>query len=104
MCRDLDNSLIQCVHGKIPVSKVNSAKRISAMAWQLLQSKVLVLHSFFNTTVLYIGVIMCSLQNENILCSSLKNITDGSSFLIYLRTSRIVLLFFLLYIVVGNEE
>ncbi|KAJ4773009.1 Ubiquitin carboxyl-terminal hydrolase 26 [Rhynchospora pubera] len=36
---DLDNCSIQCVHEKIPVSRVNSAKRISAMAWQLLQSK-----------------------------------------------------------------
>ncbi|KAJ3692558.1 hypothetical protein LUZ60_011653 [Juncus effusus] len=35
----LDNSGILCEHGKVPVSKVNSMKRISAMAWQLLHSK-----------------------------------------------------------------
>ncbi|XP_026661046.1 ubiquitin carboxyl-terminal hydrolase 26 isoform X2 [Phoenix dactylifera] len=35
----LDNSLIQCIHGKVPVSMVTSMKRLSNTAWQKLLSK-----------------------------------------------------------------
>ncbi|XP_027353801.1 ubiquitin carboxyl-terminal hydrolase 26-like [Abrus precatorius] len=35
----LDNTSIQCSHGKIPVSKVTSMKRLSAKAWDKLFSK-----------------------------------------------------------------
>ncbi|XP_057987065.1 ubiquitin carboxyl-terminal hydrolase 26 isoform X2 [Hevea brasiliensis] len=35
----LDNTLIQCSHGKVPVSKVGSMKRLSAEAWTKLFSK-----------------------------------------------------------------
>ncbi|OAY70810.1 Ubiquitin carboxyl-terminal hydrolase 26 [Ananas comosus] len=35
----LDNSSIQCEHGKVPFSKVNSMKRLSTTAWQMLLSK-----------------------------------------------------------------
>lgn len=36
----LDNTPIQCSHGKVPVSKVGSMKRMSAAAWTKLFSKV----------------------------------------------------------------
>ncbi|XP_073011586.1 ubiquitin carboxyl-terminal hydrolase 26 [Typha latifolia] len=35
----LDNSPIQCEHGKVPASKVSSMKRLSSRAWQILLSK-----------------------------------------------------------------
>ncbi|XP_047154328.1 ubiquitin carboxyl-terminal hydrolase 26 isoform X1 [Vigna umbellata] len=35
----LDNSPVQCSHGKVPVSKVTSMKRLSAKAWDMLFSK-----------------------------------------------------------------
>lgn len=35
----LDNTPIQCEHGKVPVSKVGSMKRLSAKAWTILTSK-----------------------------------------------------------------
>ncbi|KAK3025995.1 hypothetical protein RJ639_042152, partial [Escallonia herrerae] len=35
----IDNNSIQCVHGKVPVSKVGSMKRLSAKAWTMLFSK-----------------------------------------------------------------
>ncbi|GMH10736.1 hypothetical protein Nepgr_012577 [Nepenthes gracilis] len=35
----LDNSTIKCMHGKVPVSKVGSIKRLSPKAWTLLYSK-----------------------------------------------------------------
>lgn len=35
----IDNSSIQCIHGKVPVSKVSSAKRLSVEAWTMLHSK-----------------------------------------------------------------
>jgi ubiquitin carboxyl-terminal hydrolase 48 len=39
-CRSIDNGPIQCEHGKVPVSKLTSMKRLSAAAWQKLFSKV----------------------------------------------------------------
>lgn len=39
-CSALDNATIQCLHGKMPVSKVTSAKRLSAEAWLKLSSQV----------------------------------------------------------------
>ncbi|XP_010108151.2 ubiquitin carboxyl-terminal hydrolase 26, partial [Morus notabilis] len=35
----LDNTSIQCSHGKVPMSKVGSMKRLSAKAWAALRSK-----------------------------------------------------------------
>ncbi|CAK7346948.1 unnamed protein product [Dovyalis caffra] len=35
----IDNKPIQCLHGKVPVSKVGSMKRLSAKAWGILLSK-----------------------------------------------------------------
>ncbi|KAK9289140.1 hypothetical protein L1049_017613 [Liquidambar formosana] len=35
----IDNTSIQCLHGKVPVSKVSSMKRLSAKAWTILFSK-----------------------------------------------------------------
>ncbi|KAJ1420139.1 Ubiquitin-specific peptidase 48 [Sesbania bispinosa] len=35
----IDNTVIQCSHGKVPVSKVTSMKRLSAKAWDKLFSK-----------------------------------------------------------------
>ncbi|KAI5589238.1 hypothetical protein BDE02_05G148900 [Populus trichocarpa] len=35
----IDNKPIQCLHGKVPVSKVGSMKRLSAKAWGILFSK-----------------------------------------------------------------
>ncbi|CAK9158411.1 unnamed protein product [Ilex paraguariensis] len=35
----IDNTPIQCLHGKVPVSKVGSMKRLSAKAWTMLSSK-----------------------------------------------------------------
>ncbi|VFQ63522.1 unnamed protein product [Cuscuta campestris] len=35
----IDNNIIQCKHGKVPVSKVNSMKRLSQAAWAMLLSK-----------------------------------------------------------------
>ncbi|XP_045805933.1 ubiquitin carboxyl-terminal hydrolase 26-like isoform X1 [Trifolium pratense] len=35
----IDNASIQCSHGKVPVSKVTSAKRLSSKAWDRLLSK-----------------------------------------------------------------
>ncbi|KAI4316238.1 hypothetical protein L6164_024237 [Bauhinia variegata] len=35
----LDNTTIQCSHGKVPVSKVNLMKRLSCKAWEMLLSK-----------------------------------------------------------------
>ncbi|CAJ2643397.1 unnamed protein product [Trifolium pratense] len=35
----IDNTFIQCSHGKVPVSKVTSIKRLSAKAWDKLFSK-----------------------------------------------------------------
>ncbi|KGN62885.1 ubiquitin carboxyl-terminal hydrolase 26 isoform X1 [Cucumis sativus] len=35
----LDNSQIQCLHGKVPISKVTSIKRLSVKAWDKLSSK-----------------------------------------------------------------
>ncbi|KAL6953118.1 Ubiquitin carboxyl-terminal hydrolase 26, partial [Sarracenia purpurea var. burkii] len=35
----IDNHPIQCLHGKVPVSKVGNMKRLSAKAWTLLFSK-----------------------------------------------------------------
>ncbi|KAK9699606.1 hypothetical protein RND81_08G184700 [Saponaria officinalis] len=35
----IDNTSIQCSHGKVPVSKITLMKRISAKAWALLHSK-----------------------------------------------------------------
>ncbi|KAK8465514.1 hypothetical protein PHAVU_009G100000 [Phaseolus vulgaris] len=35
----LDNSSVQCSHGKVPVSKITSMKRVSAKAWDTLFSK-----------------------------------------------------------------
>jgi len=39
-CSVIDNKPIQCLHGKVPVSKVGSMKRLSAKAWGILFSKV----------------------------------------------------------------
>ncbi|KAK4416768.1 Ubiquitin carboxyl-terminal hydrolase 26 [Sesamum alatum] len=43
MCRGqlktIDNTSIQCLHGKVPVSKTNYMKRLSAEAWTALTSK-----------------------------------------------------------------
>jgi hypothetical protein len=39
-CSVLDNKPIQCVHGKVPHSKVSSMKRLSAKAWTMIDSKV----------------------------------------------------------------
>lgn len=38
--RILDNTPIQCEHGKVPVSNIGSMKRVSATAWTKLFSKV----------------------------------------------------------------
>ncbi|XP_004235069.1 ubiquitin carboxyl-terminal hydrolase 26 isoform X1 [Solanum lycopersicum] len=35
----IDNSSIQCIHGKVPVSKIGSMKRLSSEAWTMLFSK-----------------------------------------------------------------
>ncbi|GAA0153013.1 cysteine protease [Lithospermum erythrorhizon] len=35
----IDNSSIQCIHGKVPVSKASSVKRLSVEAWTMLHSK-----------------------------------------------------------------
>lgn len=35
----LDNTSVQCLHGKVPVSKIGSIKRLSAKAWTMLLSK-----------------------------------------------------------------
>lgn len=35
----IDNSSIQCTHGKVPVSKIGSMKRLSSEAWTMLFSK-----------------------------------------------------------------
>ncbi|GFZ15537.1 ubiquitin-specific protease 26 [Actinidia rufa] len=35
----IDNNPIQCLHGKVPVSKIGNIKRLSAKAWTLLFSK-----------------------------------------------------------------
>ncbi|KAL0379180.1 UNVERIFIED_CONTAM: Ubiquitin carboxyl-terminal hydrolase 26 [Sesamum radiatum] len=35
----IDNASIQCLHGKVPVSKINYVKRLSAEAWTALTSK-----------------------------------------------------------------
>ncbi|KAH7859363.1 hypothetical protein Vadar_000087 [Vaccinium darrowii] len=35
----IDNNPIQCLHGKVPVSKVGSMKRLSSTAWTMLFSK-----------------------------------------------------------------
>lgn len=40
VCRILDNSPIQCLHGKVPISKVTCIKRLSVKAWDKLFSKV----------------------------------------------------------------
>lgn len=39
-CSTLDNTSIQCSHGKAPVSKVGFMKRLSTTAWTILFSKV----------------------------------------------------------------
>lgn len=39
-CSCLDNTLIQCSHGKVPFSKITSMKRLSSNAWHKLLSKV----------------------------------------------------------------
>ncbi|KAA8524129.1 hypothetical protein F0562_010440 [Nyssa sinensis] len=36
----IDNTSIQCLHGKVPVSKISSMKRMTAKAWTMLLSKV----------------------------------------------------------------
>ncbi|KAI5672649.1 hypothetical protein M9H77_13013 [Catharanthus roseus] len=36
---NIDNTSIQCSHGKVPVSKVNFMKRLSAEAWTMIMSK-----------------------------------------------------------------
>lgn len=38
----LDNTLIQCSHGKVHMAEVGSMKRLSASAWVKLFSKVLI--------------------------------------------------------------
>ncbi|KAL0332705.1 UNVERIFIED_CONTAM: Ubiquitin carboxyl-terminal hydrolase 26 [Sesamum calycinum] len=35
----IDNTSVQCLHGKVPVSKINYMKRLSAEAWTALTSK-----------------------------------------------------------------
>ncbi|XP_024995808.1 ubiquitin carboxyl-terminal hydrolase 26 isoform X1 [Cynara cardunculus var. scolymus] len=35
----IDNTPIQCLHGKVPVSKISSMKRLSAKAWNTISSK-----------------------------------------------------------------
>lgn len=40
VCSILDNSPIQCLHGKVPISKVTCIKRLSIKAWDKLFSKV----------------------------------------------------------------
>lgn len=40
LCRAIDNTSIQCLHGKVPVSRINYMKRLSAEAWTALISKV----------------------------------------------------------------
>ncbi|KAL0343137.1 UNVERIFIED_CONTAM: Ubiquitin carboxyl-terminal hydrolase 26 [Sesamum angustifolium] len=35
----IDNTSVQCLHGKVPVSKINHMKRLSAEAWTALTSK-----------------------------------------------------------------
>ncbi|WOK98779.1 ubiquitin carboxyl-terminal hydrolase 26 isoform X1 [Canna indica] len=35
----IDNSPIQCIHGKVPITKVTSMKRLSVTTWQMLLSK-----------------------------------------------------------------
>ena len=40
VCSILDNSPIQCSHGKVPISKVTCIKRLSIKAWDKLFSKV----------------------------------------------------------------
>ncbi|CAH9092211.1 unnamed protein product [Cuscuta epithymum] len=37
--QEIDNSVIQCKHGKVPASMVNSMKRLSEVAWTKLLSK-----------------------------------------------------------------
>lgn len=39
-CSTLDNTSIQCLHRKVPASKIGSMKRISSKAWNKLFSKV----------------------------------------------------------------
>lgn len=39
-CSAVDNSPLQCSHGKVPVTVINSMKRLSAIAWFELFSKV----------------------------------------------------------------
>lgn len=39
-CSVLNNTSIQCSHGKFPLSKVGFSKRLSAEAWMKLFSKV----------------------------------------------------------------
>lgn len=39
-CRAIDNTSIQCLHGKVPVSRINFIKRLSDEAWTALFSKV----------------------------------------------------------------
>ncbi|XP_052209579.1 ubiquitin carboxyl-terminal hydrolase 26 isoform X2 [Diospyros lotus] len=36
---NIDNSTIQCLHGKVPVSKIGNMKRLSTKAWTMLYSK-----------------------------------------------------------------
>ncbi|XP_076959230.1 ubiquitin carboxyl-terminal hydrolase 26-like [Bidens hawaiensis] len=36
---EIDNKPIQCVHGKVPVSKITSMKRLSTKAWNTIYSK-----------------------------------------------------------------
>ncbi|KAL3829381.1 hypothetical protein ACJIZ3_018183 [Penstemon smallii] len=35
----IDNTSIQCLHGKVPVSRINNMKRLSVEAWTILYSK-----------------------------------------------------------------
>lgn len=39
-CSAIDNTSIQCLHGKVQMSKVTSMKRLSSKAWDTLLSKV----------------------------------------------------------------
>lgn len=47
-CSEIDNTPIQCLHGKVPVSKISSMKRLSAKAWNRISSKV-PYHMILNT-------------------------------------------------------
>ena len=68
VCSILDNSQIQCLHGKVPISKVTSIKRLSMKAWDKLSSKVYA--SIVPYRILLIGISLLGLRISS-LCDYL---------------------------------